>query len=237
MATIPNQATGLRHVRKTISPNGGANNGLLGDQIPVFTTTGRVLVVYATAFVTNSLVCAAGGLTSIDLLVGGTTFFFSHSTVDLVTANKWWDTGGFQASFGDSQPADAISGGATHRPQAISGNVTLWVQDDTGGANVTDGDIVVDFWYLPITDNGALAGDDIDIELTASLLTTALTEAYAADGAAPTLAQLLFMIWGAVAEFSISGTTLTVKKLDGSTTAMTFTLDSATAPTSRTRAT
>lgn len=65
----------------------------------------------------------------------------------------------------------------------------------------------------------------------------ALTEAYAADGAAATVAQLLYMIWSALAEFAISGTTITAKKLDGATTAMTFTLDSSTAPTSRTRAT
>lgn len=66
--------------------------------------------------------------------------------------------------------------------------------------------------------------------------TTALTEAYAADGAAATPAQLLYMIWSALAEFAISGVTITAKKLDGTTTAMTFTLDDATNPTSRTRA-
>jgi hypothetical protein len=65
----------------------------------------------------------------------------------------------------------------------------------------------------------------------------ALTEGYAADGAAPTLNQMLYQIWAFLAEKNISGTTLTAKKLDGSTTAMTFTLDSAVAPTSITRAT
>lgn len=69
-----------------------------------------------------------------------------------------------------------------------------------------------------------------------STWTTTLTESYASDGAAATPAQLLYMIYCAVGEFSISGTTITGKKLDGSTTAMTWTLDSATAPTSRTRA-
>lgn len=67
--------------------------------------------------------------------------------------------------------------------------------------------------------------------------TDALTEAYASDGAAFTPAQGLYMIWSAVAEFAISGTTITAKKLDGTTTAMTFTLDDGTDPTSRTRAT
>jgi len=71
----------------------------------------------------------------------------------------------------------------------------------------------------------------------AAVLTTALTESYAADGSAPTLAQAILLIQQSLHEFAISSTTRTVKKLDGSTTAATFTLDSATAPTSTTRAT
>lgn len=70
----------------------------------------------------------------------------------------------------------------------------------------------------------------------ADILTTQMTEAYAADGAAPTLAQAVFLMLALVSEFSISGTTLTAKKLDGSTTAATFTLSDATNPTSITRA-
>lgn len=73
--------------------------------------------------------------------------------------------------------------------------------------------------------------------IATAVLTTQMTEAYAADGVAPTLAQCEFLILAALTEFSISSTTLTVKKLDGSTTAATYTLDSATVPTSRTRAT
>lgn len=69
-----------------------------------------------------------------------------------------------------------------------------------------------------------------------AVLTTAMTEAYAADGAAPTLAQAIFLIQQSLHEFAISGTSRTVKKLDGSTTAAVFTLDSATTPTSTTRA-
>lgn len=71
----------------------------------------------------------------------------------------------------------------------------------------------------------------------AQILTTALTESYAADGAAGTLSQVLFLIQQMLTEFAISSTTLTVKKLDGTTTAATFTLDSATTPTAINRAT
>ena len=69
-----------------------------------------------------------------------------------------------------------------------------------------------------------------------AMWTTAQTESYASDGAAATPAQLLYMILCSVSEFSISGTTITGKKLDGSTTAMTWTINDASNPSSRTRA-
>ncbi len=67
--------------------------------------------------------------------------------------------------------------------------------------------------------------------------TTELTESYAADGATFTPAQALYMLWSTIAQTDASGTTLTSRRLNGSTAAMTFTLDSATTPTARTRAT
>ena len=87
------------------------------------------------------------------------------------------------------------------------------------------------------TDNvpGLIAAlNDISV---ADILTTQMTESYAADGVAPTLAQALFLIQQALGDFSIAGTTITVKKLDGSTTAATYTLDDGSDPTSRTRST
>jgi hypothetical protein len=70
----------------------------------------------------------------------------------------------------------------------------------------------------------------------AALLTTALADAYAAHGNAPTLQQAIMWIHQHLDDSAISGTTKTVKKIDG-TTAGTLTLDSATSPTSITRAT
>ena len=57
------------------------------------------------------------------------------------------------------------------------------------------------------------------------------------QGATGTPAEFLYLMKQAFTEFTINGTTITVKKLDGSTTAATYTMDSATTPTSRTRAT
>ncbi len=71
----------------------------------------------------------------------------------------------------------------------------------------------------------------------ALILTTAITEAYRANGAAPTIAQALSEILAHLGEAAISGTTKTINKFDHSTPAETFTLDDATVPTSITRAT
>jgi len=85
---------------------------------------------------------------------------------------------------------------------------------------------------------GASVSADIATKATpAQILTTALTEAYAADGAAGTLSQILFGLQAFLQERAVSGTTVTCKKLDGTTTAMTFTLNDGTSPTSITRAT
>lgn len=85
---------------------------------------------------------------------------------------------------------------------------------------------------LPISDAGGLNMDGL-----ATLLTTALTESYRSDGSTGSVAQLLYEIIAHLGESSISGTTKTIKQIDGSTAAATFTLDSGTTPTSITRAT
>lgn len=69
-----------------------------------------------------------------------------------------------------------------------------------------------------------------------ALFTTALTESYRAAGAAPTMAQIGFELLAGIGDFAISSTTKTLRKINA-TTAKTFTLDSASAPTSITEAT
>jgi hypothetical protein len=58
-----------------------------------------------------------------------------------------------------------------------------------------------------------------------------MTESYAANGVAPTATQTLFAIHQMLMQFGISGTSITVRKLDDSTTAFVVTLDDATNPT------
>ncbi len=97
---------------------------------------------------------------------------------------------------------------------------------------------------IPAVSGLNLAQTDLVIPLQAinpysiaELFTSQMTESYAADGTAPTPAQALFALLSVLMEQSISGTTVTWKKLDGSTTSMTGTLNSASTPTSITRTT
>lgn len=130
--------------------------------------------------------------------------------------------------------ADAIADNAIDAGAIATGAITAakFAAGAIDAAAIADGAI----------DAGAIATGAIDADaLAADVISdifqgTALTESYAADGAAATPAQLLYMIWALLAEKAVSTTTLTVKKLDGSTTAMTFTLNDATNPTSVTRA-
>lgn len=73
-------------------------------------------------------------------------------------------------------------------------------------------------------------------ENATAVLTTAMTEAYSTDGGTVTLAQAAYELLARDQESAVSGTTMTVKKRDGSTTAYTLTLNDATNPTSVTRA-
>lgn len=77
---------------------------------------------------------------------------------------------------------------------------------------------------------------EINAEVVDVLRTDTIPDSYAADGAQPTFAQAILAIQQYLQERSVSGTTVTVKKPDGSTTAMTFTLNDGSNPTSQTRA-
>ena len=99
--------------------------------------------------------------------------------------------------------------------------------------------IVIGTYHALVTNNPY---GTIDVNVT-SLSSAALTdvwstvdlaESYAPDGETATAAELLYMIWSAIQEFGISGTTITSKRVN-STTAMTWRIDDSASPTSRER--
>lgn len=190
MATIPNQGTGLRHVRKTINFDGSANNGNFGDAVSVFTITGAVIPVLFSLHCTDDLVGAnlAGtyaalgtsneeqSLTSQFVLDGAVAGKFPNSAGD-----GWGEVQGLPFVFAAGDPGKASG--------AVASNIALMVGTIGGGDDVTDGTLVIDFWYYPVTDGGALAGDDIDTELIAAanaqVVDALATDTYAEPDSVP----------------------------------------------------
>lgn len=201
------------------------------DDLAFPTTSGRSIDV------------TAGGEVGIDWANIGsptTTVNLSGTTVKTATDVET-DTADIQSRL----PAALVSG-------RIDASVGAMATDTlTAAALAADAVTEIQSGLSTLTAAGVrtavgLASANLDTQLDAlptaaenatAVLTTQMTESYSADGAAPTLAQALFGIQQFQQEKNVSGTTMTVKKLDGLTTAATFTLDSATAPTAITRAT
>ena len=224
----------------------GGNGGL-----PTVDASNHVAGVVAT--VSADVVSVSGDSTAADNLEAdydGTGYNKSASTIGTKTANP--DMRGTDSAFlASSAPTNFGDLAIT----ASTGRVTVGTNSDKTGysisgtlqtldalnnfdpaadtvANVTTAGTVTNGVTVSTVSDGAIGADAVaDIWST-----TALAESYASDGSTGTPAQLLYMIQQATTEFAISGTSLTVKKVDGSTTAGVWTLDDASAPTSRTRA-
>lgn len=151
MATIPAATNAERHVRKTITFDGGAGSGAVGT-VTVFTITGRVLITrFPAAFCSTGLSEAGATATlTFGTTNGAAIFAAAINAVDIDTGEWWWAAA--------PTTAKGTQWDETGFPVAVSGNLILTV----GAQNVTGGVLVFDLWYIPITDNGALAGDDID---------------------------------------------------------------------------
>ncbi len=139
-----------------------------------------------------------------------------------------WANGGRLDVILDARMAEAsisTTGGAVDTVTTLTGHT----------AQTGDNFTLIGTAGAGLTDLGGMS-TAMKAEIYAAAMQTQMTESYAADTVAPTAEQFHFMQWSALHEFSIAGTTLTSKKLD-STSSMTHTLDDATNPTSRTRAT
>jgi hypothetical protein len=123
-------------------------------------------------------------------------------------------------------------GSVTGAVGSVTGNVGGSVASVTGAVGSVTGNVGGN-----VTGSVGSLAAQAKTDVAGAALATQMTESYAADGTAPTLTQATFLIMQMLTEFTISGTTMTVKKLDGSTPAATMTLDDATNPTGITRAT
>lgn len=188
-----------------------------------------------------------GTVTSVTGSVGsisGVTFpsGFSTLTTAAIATATWQD-----ATAGDFATASSIGKAlfVNAAPGAASGHAIVGSQMDLVNApNATAITAIQSGLALAATalstanwtNTRATNLDNLDRAITA-ILTTAMTESYAAKGATMSAAQALYLLQAWLTNLTISGTTYTALKLDGTTTAATGTLDSSTAPTQNKRAT
>jgi hypothetical protein len=230
MDAIPTGGT-VTKVTDPVTPSGGTValvNTTTTVTNPVGVSGGTVDLALAVTSVINPVSVSGGTVNLADAATSVTNpVSVSGGTVTVVT-NPVTVSGGTIDL--------ATAAGSVTNPVSVSGGTVDLTTAVTNGVSLADGAITAAKIASEAIDADALKADAVT-EIVTGVLTTAMTESYAADGAAPTLAQALLAIQQYLQERSIAGTVMTVKKLDGSTTALTFTLNDATAPTSVTRAT
>jgi hypothetical protein len=207
----------------------GATVGV--DVAAVLADTGTDGVVVAAASKTGYALSAAGLADFFDTDSGTTYASAVAGSVVKEIADNAGGSALTAAAIADEVETRTIAGvttvgSVTGAVGSVTGNVGGNVAGSVGSVTAT----------VTVGANNDKTGYGLSSTALDAILRTALTEAYANLGAAPTLSQLLFEVRALLAEKAVSSTTLTTKKLDGSTTAATYTLDSDTAPTSITRA-
>ncbi|RIK84833.1 MAG: hypothetical protein DCC68_00660 [Planctomycetota bacterium] len=132
---------------------------------------------------------------------------------------------GIYAIGGSAGNGAMFQGSTTGSGMALVGGTTGSGLAIAGGSTSGDGVSV------GVTDGDAVSANVVEQVWTGA----ALPEAYAAQGAEGTPAQLLYMLLSAVSEFEIVSDEIRCKDLGGTTQVMKFILNSATNPTSRSR--
>jgi len=138
------------HVRKTIAFDGTAGNGATGG-VTVFTLTGRVLVEALTIFCTETLEEAAPTATVALGTATGTGNIISATSATTIAANDWW-IDATPGEVGYANLVQTLSSGPSQKDFALSESLLITVATQ----DVTNGTLVIDAWYRPITDNGSL---------------------------------------------------------------------------------
>lgn len=199
---------------------------ILGDTLPANTTQLAGQTVTAGAGVTFPSSVAsptnitAGTITTTTNLTNAPTSgdFTATMKTSLNAATPASVTGAVGSVTGN------VGGNVTGSVGSVAGNVTGSVASVVGAVGSVTGAVG------SVTGNVGGSVASVTAAVTVSGAST-LTESYAAQGAGLTIAQALYGINQMLNQKVVSGTTVTIKKRDGTTSAKTFTLDSATTPT------
>lgn len=183
--------------------------------------------------VSANVVSISGDSTAADnaeSFFDGTGYAGTNNTIPTVTTVTNAVTANVTQISGDSGAADNAEAFFDGTGYAGTNNVIPTVTTTTNLTNKGDGS---SFTAVPWN-----AAWDAEVQSeVADALEVALADSIPADGSLPSLKQAMYMVVQYLTERSVSGTTVTVRKVDGSTGLYTLTLNDATTPTSTTRAT
>lgn len=124
-----------------------------------------------------------------------------------------------------------VTSNTTAQINAVTGPITISGADGTVNIYGVCGVVTDNRTGTPTLTNKAVSQEAINTEVVDVLRTDTLPDDYAAHEAQPTFAEAILAIHQFLFERSVSGTTVTVQKPDGTTSAMTLTLDDANNPT------
>lgn len=144
----------LYRARKTIAFDGTAGNGAVGT-VTVFTITGRVAVLYITAFCTENLTSdpTPGGATIALGTANRSAKFIGSTTAENLDINEWWVDGTPLTEAVNIINQTTNGADPSQMNVVCSANIVVTVGTD----DVTDGTIIFDVWYYPVTDGASLA--------------------------------------------------------------------------------
>ena len=193
----------------------GADGAIIASGTQTFNMTGSI---------TGNL---SGSVGSVTGAVGSVT-----GAVGSVTGSVGSVLGGLNTSAGTITTLDGLD----TAQDTQHGTTQTYLANNLGAAGVAATEAGGTGDQLTGIPWNAAWDTEVQSEVT-DALNAALTEAYRTTGATGSVAQLLYEIIAHLGEFTIVSTTKTTKKLDGSTTAKTYTLDDDTTPTSITETT
>lgn len=125
--------------RKTLALTGATNLGEFANpNVPLFTVTGRVLVVSLAPFCTENLASAGGGTLALGVTGNTTAMIAATTATDIDSGDVWVDA--TPAVGAESLPA-ALG------PVLVSANIVGTV----GTADITDGTIEFDLLWIPMS--------------------------------------------------------------------------------------
>lgn len=209
---------------------------------------------------TDDIGVAGAGLTNIPAGATSPEVLVTTTITNLVSQQLFDLTAGSADSNAYNGHTVVITDASTSTQKAVGevlahSGATISLKEDPAIFTIANGDIIsiladrslkpsVHGRMLDITTGGAAGIDWGNMEnktttnaLTGTTLNETITDSIPADGTIPSVKQALYMITQFLYERAVSGTTVTVKKADGTTTLLTLTINDATTPTSITRTT